>query len=96
MEKAALIILSIGLCTVVSQFIHAASNGHVLLQETEKRRRAEEAYKNAMTELKKKSHFGGPDYEVQIPLTISKNARGFEYWLASRKSVYVNQAVWVA
>ena len=34
------------------------------LKETEKRRRVEEAYKNAMTELKKKSHFGGPDYEV--------------------------------
>lgn len=33
-------------------------------QETEKRRRIEEAYKNAVTELKKKSHFGGPDYEV--------------------------------
>ncbi|GAB5566967.1 ceramide transfer protein isoform X1 [Prionailurus iriomotensis] len=32
-------------------------------KETEKRRRIEEAYKNAMTELKKKSHFGGPDYE---------------------------------
>lgn len=30
----------------------------------EKRRRAEEACKNAMIELKKKSHFGGPDYEV--------------------------------
>lgn len=49
-----------------------------------------------MTELKKKSHFGGPDYEVQILLKISKNARGFEYWLASWKSVYVNQAVWLA
>lgn len=36
----------------------------VILQETEKRRRTEEAYKNAVTELKKKSHFGGPDYEV--------------------------------
>lgn len=35
----------------------------VILQETEKRRRTEEAYKNAVTELKKKSHFGGPDYE---------------------------------
>lgn len=35
-----------------------------LKQETEKKRRVEEAYKNAMTELKKKSHFGGPDYEV--------------------------------
>ncbi|XP_076217406.1 ceramide transfer protein-like isoform X3 [Aptenodytes patagonicus] len=32
-------------------------------KETEKRRRVEEAYKNAVTELKKKSHFGGPDYE---------------------------------
>uniref|UniRef100_A0A8D2PGG7 Ceramide transfer protein n=1 Tax=Zosterops lateralis melanops TaxID=1220523 RepID=A0A8D2PGG7_ZOSLA len=32
-------------------------------KETEKRRRIEEAYKNAVTELKKKSHFGGPDYE---------------------------------
>ncbi|XP_054571141.1 ceramide transfer protein isoform X1 [Eptesicus fuscus] len=32
-------------------------------KEMEKRRRAEEAYKNAMIELKKKSHFGGPDYE---------------------------------
>nr|XP_047912351.1 ceramide transfer protein-like [Anser cygnoides] len=29
----------------------------------EKRRRIEEAYKNALTELKKKSHFGGPDHE---------------------------------
>ncbi|XP_006167847.1 collagen type IV alpha-3-binding protein isoform X2 [Tupaia chinensis] len=32
-------------------------------KETEKKRRAEEGYKNAMIELKKKSHFGGPDYE---------------------------------
>uniref|UniRef100_A0A8C3LWL6 Ceramide transfer protein n=1 Tax=Chrysolophus pictus TaxID=9089 RepID=A0A8C3LWL6_CHRPC len=32
-------------------------------KEVEKRRRTEEAYKNAVTELKKKSHFGGPDYE---------------------------------
>ncbi|KAM9450965.1 ceramide transfer protein isoform 1-T1 [Clarias gariepinus] len=32
-------------------------------KETEKRRRVEEAYKTALTELKKKSHFGGPDYE---------------------------------
>ncbi|XP_063819895.1 ceramide transfer protein isoform X1 [Pseudophryne corroboree] len=32
-------------------------------KEIEKRRRVEEAYRNAMTELKKKSHFGGPDYE---------------------------------
>ncbi|OCT98655.1 ceramide transfer protein isoform X2 [Xenopus laevis] len=32
-------------------------------KEVEKRRRVEEAYKSAMTELKKKSHFGGPDYE---------------------------------
>ncbi|XP_052631245.1 ceramide transfer protein-like isoform X5 [Harpia harpyja] len=32
-------------------------------KEIEKRRKIEEAYKNAVTELKKKSHFGGPDYE---------------------------------
>uniref|UniRef100_A0AAY4ELK8 Ceramide transfer protein n=1 Tax=Denticeps clupeoides TaxID=299321 RepID=A0AAY4ELK8_9TELE len=32
-------------------------------KEIEKRRRIEEAYKNALSELKKKSHFGGPDYE---------------------------------
>uniref|UniRef100_A0A663N7X4 Ceramide transfer protein n=1 Tax=Athene cunicularia TaxID=194338 RepID=A0A663N7X4_ATHCN len=32
-------------------------------KEVEKKRRVEEAYKNAVTELKKKSHFGGPDYE---------------------------------
>uniref|UniRef100_A0A3Q3QKC9 Ceramide transfer protein n=1 Tax=Monopterus albus TaxID=43700 RepID=A0A3Q3QKC9_MONAL len=32
-------------------------------KELEKRRRAEDAYKSAMHELKKKSHYGGPDYE---------------------------------
>ncbi|KAM4745130.1 ceramide transfer protein-like isoform 4-T4 [Anableps anableps] len=32
-------------------------------KELEKRRRAEDAYKSAMNELKKKSHYGGPDYE---------------------------------
>uniref|UniRef100_A0A8C9SIB6 Ceramide transfer protein n=1 Tax=Scleropages formosus TaxID=113540 RepID=A0A8C9SIB6_SCLFO len=32
-------------------------------KELEKRRRVEEAYKTAVSELKKKSHFGGPDYE---------------------------------
>ncbi|XP_036385151.1 ceramide transfer protein [Megalops cyprinoides] len=32
-------------------------------KEMEKRRRVEEACKTAMAELKKKSHFGGPDYE---------------------------------
>ncbi|XP_032062801.1 ceramide transfer protein-like [Aythya fuligula] len=32
-------------------------------KDMEKRRRIEEAYKNALTELKKKSHFGGLDYE---------------------------------
>ncbi|XP_020776643.2 ceramide transfer protein isoform X2 [Boleophthalmus pectinirostris] len=32
-------------------------------KELEKRRRLEEAYKCAMNELKKKSHYGGPDYE---------------------------------
>uniref|UniRef100_A0A4W5LNA9 Uncharacterized protein n=1 Tax=Hucho hucho TaxID=62062 RepID=A0A4W5LNA9_9TELE len=34
-------------------------------QETEKRRRIEEGYKSALSELKKKSHFRGPDYEVR-------------------------------
>ncbi|XP_067430688.1 ceramide transfer protein isoform X3 [Thunnus thynnus] len=32
-------------------------------KEMEKRRRIEEGYKSAINELKKKSHFGGPDYE---------------------------------
>ncbi|XP_011479755.1 collagen type IV alpha-3-binding protein isoform X3 [Oryzias latipes] len=34
-----------------------------LEKEMEKRRRIEESYKSALTDLKKKSHFGGPDYE---------------------------------
>uniref|UniRef100_A0A4W5PQ52 Ceramide transfer protein n=1 Tax=Hucho hucho TaxID=62062 RepID=A0A4W5PQ52_9TELE len=32
-------------------------------KELEKRRRVEDAYKSALSELKKKSHYGGPDYE---------------------------------
>lgn len=36
-----------------------------LEKEMEKRRRIEEGYKSALNELKKKSHFGGPDYEVE-------------------------------
>uniref|UniRef100_A0A1A8LAN5 Ceramide transfer protein n=1 Tax=Nothobranchius pienaari TaxID=704102 RepID=A0A1A8LAN5_9TELE len=32
-------------------------------KEMEKRRRIEESYKSALSELKKKAHFGGPDYE---------------------------------
>ncbi|XP_078127715.1 ceramide transfer protein-like isoform X2 [Sander vitreus] len=32
-------------------------------KEMEKRRRIEDGYKSALSELKKKSHFGGPDYE---------------------------------
>ncbi|KAM3874462.1 ceramide transfer protein-like isoform 2-T2 [Diretmus argenteus] len=32
-------------------------------KEMEKRRRIEDSYKSALSELKKKSHFGGPDYE---------------------------------
>ncbi|XP_068559454.1 ceramide transfer protein-like isoform X2 [Cebidichthys violaceus] len=32
-------------------------------KELEKRRRVEDAYKSAMNEMKKKSHYGGPDYE---------------------------------
>lgn len=58
----------------------------------EKRRRIEEGYKSALNELKKKSHFGGPDYEVtahesllpydagiwvmQKPLTVSAGFTG--------------------
>ncbi|XP_062874055.1 ceramide transfer protein isoform X2 [Trichomycterus rosablanca] len=34
-----------------------------LEKEMERRRRVEESYKSALTELKKKSHYGGPDYE---------------------------------
>uniref|UniRef100_A0A4W5L2N6 Ceramide transfer protein n=1 Tax=Hucho hucho TaxID=62062 RepID=A0A4W5L2N6_9TELE len=34
-----------------------------LEKELEKRRRVEDAYKSALSELKKKSHYGGPDYE---------------------------------
>ncbi|XP_005722467.1 collagen type IV alpha-3-binding protein [Pundamilia nyererei] len=32
-------------------------------KELEKRRKVEDAYKSAVNELKKKSHYGGPDYE---------------------------------
>ncbi|XP_017306936.1 ceramide transfer protein isoform X1 [Ictalurus punctatus] len=32
-------------------------------KEIEQRRRVEESYKSAVTELKKKPHYGGPDYE---------------------------------
>ncbi|XP_062310652.1 ceramide transfer protein isoform X1 [Osmerus eperlanus] len=32
-------------------------------KELEKRRRVEDAYKNALSDLKIKSHYGGPDYE---------------------------------
>uniref|UniRef100_A0A8C5I910 Ceramide transfer protein n=1 Tax=Gouania willdenowi TaxID=441366 RepID=A0A8C5I910_GOUWI len=34
-----------------------------LERELEKRRRVEDAYKSAVYELKKKTHYGGPDYE---------------------------------
>lgn len=33
-------------------------------KEMQQRRKVEESYKSAITELKKKSHYGGPDYEV--------------------------------
>lgn len=35
-----------------------------LQKEVDRRRRAEDAYKAALTELKRKPHYGGPDYEV--------------------------------
>lgn len=44
----------------------------VPLQELEKRRRVEDAYKCAVNELKKKSHYGGPDYEARADLFMLK------------------------
>lgn len=35
------------------------------MQELEKRRKIEDAYKSVLNELKKKSHYGGPDYEAR-------------------------------
>uniref|UniRef100_A0A2K6TP43 Ceramide transfer protein n=1 Tax=Saimiri boliviensis boliviensis TaxID=39432 RepID=A0A2K6TP43_SAIBB len=46
-------------------------------KEIEKRRRAEESCKNARTELKKKSHFGGPDYE-EGPNSLIKEEEFFD------------------
>uniref|UniRef100_A0A8K9Y1H0 Ceramide transfer protein n=1 Tax=Oncorhynchus mykiss TaxID=8022 RepID=A0A8K9Y1H0_ONCMY len=40
-------------------------------KETEKRRRIEEGYHSALSELKKKSHFGGPDYEEGPNIILS-------------------------
>lgn len=45
------------------------------VKEMEKRRRIEEGYKSALNELKKKSHFGGPDYEVVFVKLIHGTAR---------------------
>lgn len=36
----------------------------VCVKEMDKRRRIEDSCKSALNDLKKKSHFGGPDYEV--------------------------------
>lgn len=41
------------------------SRTSLCVQELEKRRRVEDAYKSAVNELKKKSHYGGPDYEAR-------------------------------
>lgn len=41
----------------------------------EKRRRIEEGYKSALNELKKKSHFGGPDYEVVFVKLVNGTTR---------------------
>lgn len=49
----------------------------VCVQEMEKRRRIEEGYKSALNELKKKSHFGGPDYEVRYSSYSSRKQRAF-------------------
>lgn len=49
----------------------------VCVQEMEKRRRIEEGYKSALNELKKKSHFGGPDYEVRYSSHSSRKQSAF-------------------
>uniref|UniRef100_A0AAX7UAH2 Ceramide transfer protein n=1 Tax=Astatotilapia calliptera TaxID=8154 RepID=A0AAX7UAH2_ASTCA len=47
-------------------------------KEMEKRRRIEESYKSALNELKKKSHFGGPDYEEGPNISSFLFAPGFD------------------
>lgn len=46
-------------------FSHQQERTSLFTQELEKRRRVEDAYKSAVNELKKKSHYGGPDYEAR-------------------------------
>uniref|UniRef100_A0A8C8HEF4 Ceramide transfer protein n=1 Tax=Oncorhynchus tshawytscha TaxID=74940 RepID=A0A8C8HEF4_ONCTS len=46
-------------------------------KELEKRRRVEDAYKLALSELKKKSHYGGPDYE-EGPNSLIKEDEFFD------------------
>ncbi|XP_054630126.1 ceramide transfer protein-like isoform X3 [Dunckerocampus dactyliophorus] len=46
-------------------------------KELEKRRRVEDAYKSAVIELKKKSHYGGPDYE-EGPNSLIKEDEFFD------------------
>nr|XP_057925842.1 ceramide transfer protein-like isoform X2 [Doryrhamphus excisus] len=46
-------------------------------KELEKRRRVEDAYKSAVNELKKKSHYGGPDYE-EGPNSLIKEDEFFD------------------
>ncbi|XP_056276136.1 ceramide transfer protein-like isoform X2 [Pseudoliparis swirei] len=46
-------------------------------KELEKRRRVEDAYKSALNELKKKSHYGGPDYE-EGPNSLIKEDEFFD------------------
>lgn len=54
-----------------------SSTVYLCVQEMEKRRRIEEGYKSALNELKKKSHFGGPDYEVRYSSYSSMKQRAF-------------------
>lgn len=57
-----------------------------LQKEIERRRRAEDAYKAALTELKKKPHYGGPDYEVRSqPLFLH---RPFNRWLNTHPDIF--------
>ena len=43
----------------------------------------EEAYKSALTELKKKSHYGGPDYEVSFLALLYSKIACIPYLLSS-------------
>lgn len=61
-SSSACVIGLLSSCLLSRLFI---DTGFLCAKEMEKRRRIEEGFKSALNELKKKSHFGGPDYEVE-------------------------------